>query len=136
MPPNYNRLAPMARITTQVGIVGAGPAGLFLGHLLDREGIDSVILEKHTQEHVIERVRAGVLEQGTVDLMSETGVGERVRREGIRHGGVYLAFLGRRHRIDFEDLTGGRAITIYGQNELVKDLIAARCRSGRPLHYS
>jgi p-hydroxybenzoate 3-monooxygenase len=120
---------------TQVGIVGAGPAGLFLGHLLHLEGIDSVILENRSRDYVVERVRAGVLEQGTVDLMRETGVGERVDREGMRHGGVYLAFQKRRHRIDFEELTGGRGITIYGQNEVVKDLIAARCHSARPLYY-
>lgn len=125
----------MRRGRTQVGIVGAGPAGLFLGHLLHREGIDSVIIERRSREHVIERVRAGVLEQGTVDLMIETGVGERLRREGMRHGGIWLAFLGRRHRVDFEDLTGGRSITIYGQNELVKDLITARCATGQPLDY-
>lgn len=119
-----------------MGIVGAGPAGLFLGHLLHLEGIDSVIIENHSREHVIERVRAGVLEQGTVDLMIEAGVGERLRREGLRHTGVYLAFLGRRRRIDFEELTGGRAITVYGQNEIVKDLIAARCASGRALYYA
>jgi p-hydroxybenzoate 3-monooxygenase len=118
-----------------VGIVGAGPAGLFLGHLLHLEGIDSVIVEIRSRDYTIERVRAGVLEQGTVDLMLETGVGERMRRQGMRHGGVYLAFRSRRHRIDFEDLTGGRAITIYGQNEVVKDLIAARCAAGRPSHY-
>jgi p-hydroxybenzoate 3-monooxygenase len=125
----------MTRIRTQVGIVGAGPAGLFLGHLLHLEGVDSVIMESRSRDYVIERVRAGVLEQGTADLMLETGVGERLRREGMRHGGVYLAFEGGRHRIDFEELTGGRAITIYGQNEVVKDLIAARCATGRPLHY-
>jgi p-hydroxybenzoate 3-monooxygenase len=125
----------MARIRTQVGIVGAGPAGLFLGHLLHLEGIDSIILETRSKDYVIERVRAGVLEQGTVDLMVETGLGERLQREGMRHGGVYLAFEGRRHRIDFEDLTGGRAITIYGQNEVVQDLVAARRASGRPLQY-
>ncbi len=125
----------MMRSRTQVGIVGAGPAGLFLGHLLALEGIDSAIIETRSREHVIERVRAGVLEQGTVDLMNDTGLGERLRREGLRHGGVYLSFLGRRHRIDFEELTGGRAITIYGQNEVVKDLIAARSASGRPLDY-
>ncbi|HUA82873.1 MAG TPA: 4-hydroxybenzoate 3-monooxygenase [Bryobacteraceae bacterium] len=122
----------MMRIRTQVGIVGAGPAGLFLAHLLHLENIDSVILERSTQQHAVERVRAGVLEQGTVDLLAECGLGERVRREGLRHGGVYLAFLGRRHRIDFEELTGGRAITIYGQNELLKDLIAA---AKGPLYY-
>ena len=120
---------------TQVAIVGAGPAGLFLGHLLHLEGIDSIIIENRSQEHVIERVRAGVLEQGTVDLMIETGVGERVRREGMRHRGIRLAFEGTRHRIDFEELTGGRAITVYGQNEVVQDLIAARRATARPLHY-
>jgi p-hydroxybenzoate 3-monooxygenase len=125
----------MIQTRTQVGIVGAGPAGLFLGHLLHLEDIDSAIIEKRSREYVIERVRAGVLEQGTVDLMIETGVGGRLRREGMRHGGVYLAFQGRRHRIDFEELTGGRSITIYGQNEVVKDLIAARCATGRALHY-
>jgi len=125
----------MTRTRTQVGIVGAGPAGLFLGHLLHLHGIDSAIIENRSRDHVIERVRAGVLEQATVDLMMETGLGERLRREGMRHGGIYLAFRGRRHRIDFEELTGGRSITIYGQNEVVKDLIAARCATGRPLHF-
>ena len=118
---------------TQVGIVGAGPAGLMLGHLLHRAGIDSIILEDRSQEYVIERVRAGVLEQGTVDLMHESGVGERLAREGMRHEGVYIAFGGTRHRIDMAGLTGGRAITIYGQHEVVKDLIAARVATGRPL---
>ena len=125
----------MKRLRTQVGIVGAGPAGLLLGHLLHLEGIDSIVIESRSREHAIERVRAGVLEQGTVDLMVETGVGERLQREGMRHRGVYLAFQGRRNRIDFEELTGGRGITIYGQNEVVKDLIEARRASGRPLAY-
>jgi p-hydroxybenzoate 3-monooxygenase len=125
----------MTRQRTQVGIVGAGPAGLLLGHLLHLEGIDSVIIENRTREYVIERVRAGVLEHGTVELLIETGLGDRLRREGMRHGGVYLAVQGKRHRIDFEELTGGRSITIYGQNEVVKDLIAARCGTARPLHY-
>jgi p-hydroxybenzoate 3-monooxygenase len=122
------------RIRTQVGIVGAGPAGLMLGHLLHLAGIDSVIVEKHSREHVIERVRAGVLEQGTVDVMVNAGVGNRLLREGMRHGGIYLAFLGQRHRIDFEDLAGA-SITVYGQNEVVRDLIAARCATGRPLYF-
>jgi p-hydroxybenzoate 3-monooxygenase len=117
----------MTRTRTQVGIAGAGPAGLFLGHLLALEGIETVVVETCSREHVIERVRAGVLEQGTVDLMRETGLAERLDREGMRHGGVWLAFEGERRRIDFEELTGGRAITIYGQNEVVKDLLAARC---------
>jgi p-hydroxybenzoate 3-monooxygenase len=121
--------------TTQVGIVGAGPAGLMLGHLLHLRGIDSVVLENRTREHVIERVRAGVLEQGTVDLMVATGVGDRLLREGMRHEGIHLAFAGKRHRIDMAGLTGGRAITIYGQNEVVKDLIDARLATGRPLHF-
>ena len=127
----------MPRHRTQVGIVGAGPAGLMLGHLLHLRGIDSLIVEDRSQEHVIERVRAGVLEQGTVDLMREVGVGARLDREGMRHEGVYIAFAGarghRRHRIDMASLTGGRAITVYGQNEVVKDLIAARAASGRPV---
>ena len=120
---------------TQVAIIGAGPAGLMLGHLLHLRGIDSVILENRSRDYVVERVRAGVLEQGTVDLMTATGVGDRLRREGMRHAGIHLAFNGRRHRIDMAELTGGRAITIYGQNEVVKDLIDARLRSGRPLHF-
>ena len=125
----------MNRLAAQVGIVGAGPAGLLLGHLLHLEGIHSIIVEHRSREHVIERVRAGVLEQGTVDLLLETGLGERLRREGMRHGGIWLGFQGRRHRIDFEALTAGRSITVYGQNELVKDLIAARCATGRPLYF-
>jgi p-hydroxybenzoate 3-monooxygenase len=120
-------------LRTQIGIVGAGPAGLMLGHLLHRAGIDSVIVEDRSRDYVIERVRAGVLEQATADLMVATGVGDRLQREGMRHRGVQIAFKGRRHRIDFEELTGGRAITIYGQNELVKDLIDARLHTGRPL---
>ncbi len=120
-------------VRTQVGIVGAGPAGLMLGHLLHRHGIDSVILENRSREYVIERVRAGVLEQGTVDLMQDVGLGDRLSREGLRHDGIYLAFEGARHRIDMAALTGGRAITIYGQSEVVKDLIAARTATGRPL---
>ena len=120
---------------TQVGIVGAGPAGLMLGHLLDRQGIDSVIIENRSEQHVVERVRAGVLEQSTVDLMRETGTGHRLEREGLRHDGFHIAFEGRRHRIDMAGLTGGRAITIYGQNEVVKDLIEARRATGRPLFF-
>ena len=125
----------MNRRRTQVGIVGAGPAGLMLGHLLHRAGIDSVILEIRSRDYVIERVRAGVLEQGTVDLLIEAGVGDRLRREGLRHEGFSIAFHSRRHRIDLAGLTGGRAITIYGQNEVVKDLIGAREASGRPLYF-
>ena len=125
----------MANPRTQVGIVGAGPAGLMLGHLLGRAGIDSVILEARSEQHVIDRVRAGVLEQGTVDLMHEVGVGDRLRREGLRHEGLYLAFRGRRHYIPLAELTAGRAITVYGQNNVVKDLIAARTAASGPLHF-
>ncbi len=114
--------------------MGAGPAGLFLGHLLHLQGIDSVIVENRSREYVIQRVRAGVLEHGTVGLLRNAGLGERLEREGMRHGGIYLAFLGHRHRIDFEELTG-RSITVYGQNEVVRDLIAARSATGRPLYF-
>jgi p-hydroxybenzoate 3-monooxygenase len=115
---------------TQVGIVGAGPAGLVLSHLLYREGIDSVVVENRSRQHVEERVRAGVLEQGTVDLLSEIGVGARMKREGLVHDGIELRFHGRGHRIDFKDLTGGKAITIYSQHEVLKDLNHARLASG------
>ena len=97
-----------------------------LAQLLHLAGIDSIVLERGSEEHVIQRVRAGVLEQGTVDLMHEAGVGARLAREGLRHGGIYVAFDQQRHHLDFERLTGGRAITIYGQNEVVRDLIDAR----------
>src|SRR6476660_7976750 len=125
----------MPTIRMQVAIVGAGPAGLMLGHLLHLAGIDSVIVENRSEEHVVERVRAGVLEQGTVDLMRDAGVGERLRREGMRHEGIHVRFAGQRHRINMAEFTGGRAITIYGQNEVVKDLIAARRTTGRPLYF-
>lgn len=118
---------------TQVAIVGGGPAGLMLAQLLHLAGIDSLVLERGSRDHVVERVRAGVLEQGTVDLMREAGVGARLDREGMRHGGIAIAFRGERHPIDFEPLTGGRAITIYGQNEVVRDLLDARAATGRPL---
>jgi p-hydroxybenzoate 3-monooxygenase len=115
---------------TQVGIVGAGPAGLMLSHLLHLAGIESIILECRGRQYIEERVRAGVLEQGTVDLMIATGVGERLQREGLRHDGVWFSFGGRRHRINMADLTGGRAITVYAQQEVVKDLVQARLAAG------
>jgi len=115
---------------TQVGIVGAGPAGLLLSHLLHLEGIDSVVLEVHSREHVENRVRAGVLEQGTVDLLAAAGVGERLKKQGLVHRGIELSFGGRRHRIDFAELTGGRCITVYAQHEVLKDLIHARLDAG------
>src|ERR1700722_4145242 len=115
---------------TQIGIVGAGPAGLLLSHLLHLEGIESLVVERPNREYVQERVRAGVLEQNTVDLLTETGVGERMKREGLVHYGIELRFGGRGHRIDFQELTGGRGITIYAQAEVVKDLIDARLAAG------
>jgi p-hydroxybenzoate 3-monooxygenase len=118
---------------TQVGIVGAGPAGLMLAQLLQLQGIDAVVLEARSREHVEQRIRAGVLEQGTVDLLDAAGVGERMRREGLVHHGVELQFNGERHRIPLSELTGGRTIVVYGQTEVVKDLIAARLASGAPL---
>ena len=115
---------------TQVGIVGAGPAGLVLSHLLHLQGIESVLLEARSRQYIEERVRAGVLEQGTVDLLTQTGVGERLRRHGLVHYGIELRFGGHGHRIDFKDLTGGRGITIYAQHELIKDLVSARFAAG------
>ena len=125
----------MSRTRTQVGIVGAGPAGLTLGHLLHLEGIDTVILEDRSREYVEARVRAGVLEQAIVDLLVEAGAGERLRREGLVHHGVELQFAGERHRIALSDLAGGRAIVIYGQTEVVKDLIRLRFETDQPLHF-
>ena len=118
---------------TQVGIVGAGPAGLMLAQLLQLQGIEAVVLEARSREHVEQRIRAGVLEQGTVDLLDAAGVGERMRREGLVHHGVELQFDGERHRIPLSELAGGRTIVVYGQTEVVKDLIAARLASGAPL---
>ena len=125
----------MSTLKTQVGIVGAGPAGLLLGHLLHLNGVDSVIVENRSREYVIDRVRAGVLEQGTVDLMIAMGVGEGLRRAGLRHDGLFISFGGRRHRIDLAELTGGKAITVYGQNEVVRDLIDARVATNRLLYF-
>ena len=120
---------------TQVGIVGAGPAGLLLSHLLHLEGIESVVVERRSREYVEKRVRAGVLEQGTVDLLREAGLGERLQREGLVHHGIELRFQGRGHRIPLSELTGGRAITVYGQQEVVKDLIAARAAAGGSVRF-
>jgi p-hydroxybenzoate 3-monooxygenase len=120
---------------TQVGIVGAGPAGLMLARLLQLQGIESVVLEARSREHVEQRIRAGVLEQGTVDLLDEAGIGERMRREGLVHHGIELQFGGERHRIPLSELAGGRSIVVYGQTEVVKDLIEARLASGAPLHF-
>jgi p-hydroxybenzoate 3-monooxygenase len=123
------------KFRTQVGIIGAGPAGLLLAHLLQIEGVDSIVIESQSRKHVEERIRAGVLEQGTVDLLNETGVGDRMRREGLVHHGIELRFHRRGHRIDLSELTGGRSIIVYGQNELVKDLIDARERAGGQIFF-
>lgn len=111
---------------TQVGIVGAGPAGLLLSHLLHLQGIESIVLEARSQQHVEERVRAGILEQGTVDLLNETGVGARMMRQGLVHHGIELQFGHERRRIDFQELTGGKSVMVYAQHEVLKDLIEAR----------
>jgi len=115
---------------TQVGIMGAGPAGLLLSHLLQLDGVDSVVIETRSRQEIEATIRAGVLEQGTVDLLKASGVGERMQREGFVHQGIYLRFGGRSHRIDFPSLTGGRAIMVYAQHEVIKDLVAARLAAG------
>src|SRR5256886_8009021 len=114
---------------TQVGIIGAGPSGLMHSHLLHRQGIASVVLERRSRDYVERRVRAGVLEQGSTDLLASTGVGERMIREGLVHDGIKLRFAGEEHLIDFRRLTG-RGITVYGQQEVVKDLIQQRLADG------
>lgn len=119
---------------TQVGIVGGGPAGLLLSHLLHRQGIDSVIVERRSRAYVEGRIRAGVLEQGTVDLLAETGLGARMAREGLVHGGIEIAIDGVRHRIDLAALTG-KSVTVYGQTEVTKDLIEARLAAGGTIVY-
>lgn len=124
----------MKVIRTQVGILGAGPAGLLLGQLLHRQGIDTVVVERQSRQHVETRIRAGVLEQGTADLLQRVGAGDRMLREGLRHHGIELRFLGQGHRIDFQELAG-RAVTVYAQHEVIKDLIAARAAAGAPLFF-
>ncbi|SMD09229.1 p-hydroxybenzoate 3-monooxygenase [Kibdelosporangium aridum] len=119
---------------TQVAIVGAGPAGLLLSHLLWLDGIDSVILENRSRDYVERRVRAGVCEDPTVKLLRDVGLAERLDREGLPHHGIVLRFDGEDHRIALTDLTG-RTITVYGQQEIVKDLIAARLKAGAQIHF-
>ena len=120
---------------TQVGIVGGGPAGLLLSHLLHLQGIEAVVIETRSRPYVEERVRAGVLEQGTVDLLIETGIGERLKREGLVHQGIELRFGGRGHRIDLCGLTGGRCITIYPQRKVVEDLNQTRQAAGGKIFF-
>jgi p-hydroxybenzoate 3-monooxygenase len=120
---------------TQVAIIGSGPSGLLLGQLLHKAGIDNVILERQTADYVLGRIRAGILEQVTVDLMDEVGVGERLHREGIVHHAIELVFKGERHPIDVDGLTGGKVVTAYGQTELTRDLMDARRQAGLPTVY-
>src|SRR6201993_968273 len=115
---------------TQVAILGAGPAGLLLSHLLSLHRIESIVLETKSRSYVESRIRAGVLEHGTTQLLCEAGVGERLKAEGMRHEGINLGFLGEIHQINLAELTDGKAITVYGQHEVIKDLIAARISSG------
>lgn len=121
---------------TQVAIIGAGPSGLLLGQLLHKAGIDTLIVERQTPDYVLGRIRAGVLEQGTVDLLREAGVGERMDREGLVHEGVELLVGGRRQRLDLKALTGGKTVMVYGQTEVTRDLMQAREQSGAPIIYS
>jgi p-hydroxybenzoate 3-monooxygenase len=120
---------------TKVGIVGAGPAGLMLSHLLHLHGIDSVVVEARSRDYVEKRVRAGVLEQSTVDLLHQTGCGQRLAAEGLVHQGIELLFDGQTHRIPMSELTGGRAITIYGQQKVVHDLTEARLAAGGQIYF-
>jgi p-hydroxybenzoate 3-monooxygenase len=122
-------------LRTQVAIIGSGPSGLLLGQLLHEAGIDSVILERRSCEHVLSRIRAGVLESGTVGLMDVVDAGARLHAEGLRHDGVELLFGGRRHRIDLSGLTGGRHVTVYGQTEVTRDLMDRRLACGATTIY-
>lgn len=122
-------------VRTQVAIIGAGPAGLLLGQLLHHYGIDNVVLERKSGDYVLGRIRAGVLEQGTVDLLEEVGVTARLHREGLVHDGIELAFGGARHRIDMKTATGGKTVTIYGQTDVTRDLMDARDAAGRTTVY-
>ncbi|MCR3867267.1 FAD-dependent monooxygenase, partial [Pseudomonas aeruginosa] len=121
---------------TTVAIIGAGPSGLLLGQLLHKAGIDNVIIERQSPDYVLGRIRAGVLEQGMVDLLREAGVAERMEREGLVHDGFELAFNNKRVHVDLKALTGGKTVTIYGQTEVTRDLMAARLKSGATTLYS
>ncbi len=125
----------MTPTKTQVAIVGAGPSGLLLGQLLHKAGIDNVILERQTGDYVLSRIRAGILEQVCIDLLDEAGVGARMHKEGLVHGGFEMLFGGRRHRIDMHGLTGGKSVMVYGQTELTRDLMEARKALGLPTVY-
>jgi p-hydroxybenzoate 3-monooxygenase len=121
---------------TQVAIVGGGPAGLLLGQLLHKAGIDAVIIERQTPNYVLSRIRAGVLEQVSMDLLDEAGVGVRMHQEGLRHTGFEMLYAGARHRVDLNHLTGGKSVMVYGQTELTRDLMDARTKAGLPTVYA
>lgn len=120
---------------TQVGIVGAGPAGLMLSHLLHLRGVESVVIDLQTRETIEQTIKAGILEQGTVDLMCRTGVGDRMMRDGFVHHGINLAFSGGMHRINMYELTGGRSVMVYAQHEVLIDLIARRIADGGDVRF-
>lgn len=120
---------------TQIAIIGAGPSGLLLGQLLARVGVDAIVIEQRSQDYVLGRIRAGILEQVAIDLLDEAGVGARMHAEGLVHGGFELSFNGVRHRIDMRGLTGGKQVMVYGQTELTRDLMAARAAAGLPTVY-
>ena len=122
-------------IRTQVAIVGAGPAGLLLGQLLHKAGIDAVIVERQSPDYVLGRIRAGVLEQVTMDLLDEAGVGARMHSDGLVHSGFDMLFAGQRHRVDLAALTGGQNVMVYGQTEVTRDLMDARTQAGLPTYY-
>lgn len=125
----------MKTVRTQVCIIGAGPSGLLLGQLLHNIGVDTIILERTSQEHVLARVRAGVLEQGTVSLLEQAGVGTRMHAEGLVHDGFAIAHDGASHRIDLRKLTGGKSVMVYGQTEVTRDLVDRRAATGGVTHY-
>ena len=120
---------------TQVGIVGAGPAGLMLSHLLHLRGVESVVVDIQTRDTIEQTIKAGILEQGTVDLMRQTGVGDRMMRDGFVHHGINLAFEGGLHRINLTELSGGRSVMVYAQHEVLKDLIAKRLDDGGDVRF-
>ena len=126
----------MTTTRTQVAIVGAGPSGLLLGQLLYKAGVDAIIIERQSGNYVLSRIRAGVLEQVTMDLLDEAGVGTRMHKEGLVHGGFDLLFKGARHRINMNQLTGGKNVIVYGQTEVTRDLMDARQAAGLPTVYA
>jgi len=125
----------VSRLRTQVAIIGAGPSGLLLGQLLHKSGIENIVLERQTAEHVLGRIRAGVLEQVTVDLLDEIGLGTRLHREGLIHRGFEMLWSGKRHRVDLHKLTAGKTVMVYGQTELTRDLMDARRTAALPTVY-